>query len=168
MSSGRLVVPGAPLADALIGPSGVLILVADVACIRRLEGYGGGRRGRQHGVVAPAHAGKVRHGHVACNAFVSRAVGLVVRVLSGVVDPVFMAGHAGLVGLVLRLELVAAAGRVAVQTVELPRFHAGAHEPGGVSVVFSQVAAVGVIVRVFEGHQTEMVEEPVSRVGRYP
>ena len=74
----------------------------------------------------------------------------------------FMAGHARLVGLVLRLELVPATGSVAMQAIELARLDTGAHEPGGVGVVLSQVAAIRVIVGAFESHQTIMVEELVA------
>ena len=112
-------------------------------------------------MVAPAHPGEVRHGHVAGNALISRTVGLVVRVFSGIVDLVFMAGHARLIGLVLRLELVPTAGSVAMEAIEFSRLHTGAHEPGGVSVVLSQVTTIRVIVGVFESHQTIMVEELV-------
>ena len=55
-------------------------------------------------MVAAAHPGELRHGHVAGDALVARAAGLVMRVLGGIVDLVFVAGHARLVGLVLRLE----------------------------------------------------------------
>ena len=136
--------------------------MAQVAGVGRFESYGGRRRGRQHRVVAPAHPGKIRHGHVAGNAFISRTVGLVVRVLSGIVDLVLMAGHARLIGLVLRLELVPTAGSMAMQAIELARLHTGAHEPGGVRVVLSKVTTIRVIVGVFESHQTKMVEELVA------
>ena len=65
-------------------------------------------------MVAPAHASKIGHGHMTGNAFVPRTVSFVVRVISGVVDFVLMAGHARLIGLVLRLELVPTAGGVAM------------------------------------------------------
>ena len=55
-------------------------------------------------MVAPAHPGEFRHRHVAGNTLISRTVTLVVRVLSGIVHLVFMAGHARLIGVVLRLE----------------------------------------------------------------
>ena len=119
-------------------------------------------------MVAPAHPGEFRRGHVAGNALVSRTVGLVARVFSGIVDLVFMAGHARLIGLVLGLEFVPTTGCVAMEAIEFARLHTGAHEPGCVSVVLSQVTAIRVIVRIFESDQTIMVEELVSRVEMCP
>ncbi len=113
-------------------------------------------------MVAPAHPGEFRSGHVAGNAFISRTVGLVARVLWRIVDLVFVAGHAGLIGLVLGLELVPTTRCVAMEAIDFARLHTGAHQPGCVSVILSQVTAIGVIVRVFESDQTIMVEEPVT------
>jgi hypothetical protein len=48
-----------------------------------------------------------------------------------------------------------------MEAVDFAGFYTGAHEPGCVSVILSEVTAIGVIVRVFESDQTIMVEEPV-------
>ena len=62
-------------------------------------------------------------------------------------------GHAGVVGLLLLLEPVAAARGVAGDAVDLARLGTGAHAPGGVGVVLTQVAAIGVEVGVFQGRR---------------
>jgi len=85
-------------------------------------------------------------------------------VFSGIVDLFSMAGHARLVGLVLRLELVPTARSVAMEAIEFSRLGTGAHKPRGVGIVFSQIATIRVIVRIFESHQTIMIEEPVPRL----
>ncbi len=80
-------------------------------------------------MVAPAHPGEFRHGHVAGNALISRTVSLVMGVFSGIVDLGFMAGHACLIGLVLRLQLVPTAGSVTMEAIEPSRLNTGAHQP---------------------------------------
>jgi hypothetical protein len=74
-----------------------------------------------------------------------------------------MARHAGVVGLLLGLKPVAAARGVAGYTVELPALGAGAHPPGGVGVVFTQIAAVGIEVRILQGGEIEVVKVAISR-----
>ena len=114
-------------------------------------------------MVGPVHPGKGGHGHVAGDALVRRAVRLVVGVGRRVLHMVLVAGHAGIVGLFLGLEPVAAARGVAGHAVDLPGLGAGAHEPRGVGVVLAQVAAVGVEVGVLQGREIVVVEEAVPR-----
>ena len=86
-----LVVARIPLADPGVGPGRVLVGVAEVAGVGRLEGEGRGRRGRQHRVVAAVHRGEPRHRHVARDALVPLAARLVVAVLGRVVDVLLVA-----------------------------------------------------------------------------
>ena len=103
-------------------------------------------------MVAPVHARESGHGHVAGDALAALALGGMVRVRRRVVHLVLMAGHAGVVELLL-LEPVAAAGGVAVHAVDLARLGAGAHAPRGERIVLAQVAAVGVEVGVLQGQR---------------
>ena len=107
---------------------------------------------------------KIGHGHVAGNALISRAVGFVVGMGSRVLYPLLVAGQAGLVGLFLLFEPVTSTGGMALDTVELSGLDAGTHHPERVGVVFTQVPAVGVEIRVFQRGQVEVVEEPVARL----
>ena len=87
---------------------------------------------------------------------------LMMGVGRGVLHEVRVAGQAGSVP-VLRSEAIAAAGRVTVHAIELPRTHAGAHTPERRRVVLAQVTAVGVKVRIFEGRQIIMVVKRFPR-----
>ena len=69
-------------------------------------------------MVAPTHPGEFRCWHMAGDALVPRAVGLVARVLCRIADPVFVAGQARLVCLFVVLELVATARGMAMEAVE--------------------------------------------------
>ena len=115
-------------------------------------------------MIGPMHASKFGCGHVTSDALVSQAVGLVMRVLRRIVDLVFMTGHTSLVGLVLSLELVPTTGSVAMEAIQISRLHAGAHEPGGVCVILTQITSIRVVVGIFKSDQTKMIEESVPRL----
>ena len=161
----RLVVFFVPLPHLFVRPGRVFVLVAEVAGVGGFVFQSGSRGRRQHGVVAAPHPGKFRHGHVAGNTGAGGAgfVQLMVDMGRGLVHPLLMAGEAGLVGRGRIFKLVAPAGGVAVQAGELSRLNAGAEQPGGQRVVFPQVPAVRVVIRVFQGHQIKVVEEAGSR-----
>ena len=157
-----LVVVSVPFADPLVGPGRVVVRVAQVAGIGRLEGDGRGRSGRTHRMIGASHRRKTRHRHVAGDALVPLAPGRVVAVLRRLLHLLLVAGHAHLVRL-LALETHPAAGRVAVVAVQLARLGAGAHEPRGVRVVLAQVAAVGIEVGMVQRDEIEVIEELVAR-----
>ena len=100
---------------------------------------------------------------MAGNALVPGAPFLVMGVGRCVFHLLLVARHAGVVGLFLGLEPVAAARGVAGDAVELSGLRTGTHQPGGVGVVLPQVAAVGVEVGVLQGRQIEVVEETITR-----
>ena len=56
-----------------------------------------------------------------------------------------------------------AAGRVAVVAVQLVRLEAGTAKPRGICIIFTQVATVGIVIRMFPSNQVEMIEELVAR-----
>ena len=157
-----LVVVLVPFADPLVGPGRVVVGVAQVAGIGRLEGDGRGRGGRTHRMVAAPHRREARHRHVAGDALVALAAGLVAAVLFRLSDLLLVAGQARLVRL-LALEAHPAARRMAVVAVQLARLGARAHEPGGVGVVLAQVAAVGIEVGMVERDEIEVIEKLVAR-----
>ena len=78
-----------------------------------------------------------------------------------VFHPLFVTGHARLVRLFFCLELVSATGGVTLDAVKLPGFDARAHSPERVGVVFTQVPAIRVEIRVLQCRQVVMVEEPI-------
>ena len=114
-------------------------------------------------MVAPVHVGEAGLRHVAVDAVAARRAGLVMGVGRGVRHPFLVTGQTGAVG-VLRREPVAPAGRVAVDAVELAAADAGAHQPAGVGVVFSEIAAVRIVVGIFESHQVVVIEEPLGHL----
>jgi len=68
-------------------------------------------------------------------------------------------GHAGVVYLFFCFESVPAAAGVTGDTVNLARLEAWTHEPRGVSIIFSEVTAIGVKVRVLKGDKVIVVEK---------
>jgi hypothetical protein len=60
------------------------------------------------------------------------------HMLCGLSHQFGVAGEARIIGLGFILKALAAAGGVALDAVELAGFGAGAHEPSGVGIVFSQ------------------------------
>ena len=117
-------------------------------------------------MVGPVHARKGRHRHVAGNALVTFASDFVMGMGRGILNFFCMTGHTGVVRLFLGFESVPAATRVAGHTVELARLEAWTHEPQGVSVIFSEVAAIGVKVMVLKGNEVIVVEELFARCER--
>ena len=111
-------------------------------------------------MVGPPHGRKPAGRHVAGDAPPGGPVRLVKSVLRDARDLVFVAGRARLVRLLL--EAIAAAGRVAVQAIELARRRTGTHAPRGHRVILAQVAAVGVEVRVVQGREIEVIEVAVA------
>ncbi len=119
----------------------------------------GGRR-RPHRVIAAHHARELGLRHVAID-----AGHLAVRMMA-VRHPVLharlVAGQTRLVGAGRLLEAIAAARRVAVQTIELSRLRARAAAPRGERVVLAEVPAVGIEVRALQANQIERVEVTIA------
>ncbi len=115
-------------------------------------------------MVGAVHAREGGHRHVTGDALASGAVGLVMGVSCRVLHPRLVAGHAGLVCLILGLEAVAAARRVALDAIDLPRLITGTHEPRCKGIVFTEVAAVRVEISIFQRREIEVVEEPFFRL----
>src|SRR5689334_5558325 len=68
---------------------------------------------------------------------------------------------AGAVG-ILRREPVAPAGGVAVNAVELALANARAHQPACVGVVFPEIAAIRIVIGIFQRNQVIVIEETLS------
>ena len=112
-------------------------------------------------MVASVHPCKSGHRHVTGDALARLAFRVMVRVRSRVLHLVLVAGHAGIIELFL-FEPVASAGGMAVHTVEPARFRAGAHAPRGQCVIFANIPAVRVKVRVLQGDEVEVIKEPFT------
>ena len=74
-----------------------------------------------------------------------------------------MTGHAGIVCLFFSLKSVPTAACVTSDTMELARLEAWTDQPRGASIIFSEVTAIGVKVRVLKGDEVIMIEEFFTR-----
>ena len=74
-----------------------------------------------------------------------------------------MTGHAGIVCFFFCFKSVPTAARVTSDTMEFVRLEAWTHEPRGVGVIFPEVTAVGIKVRVLKGDKVIVVEKFFTR-----
>ena len=112
-------------------------------------------------MVAAAHVSIISHGHVARDTAIAGAIGFVVRVFGRVLDAILVTREASAVRIALGVA-VASGGSVAVDAIELAGFDAGAERPGSIGVVLADVAAIGIVVSIFVGGESEMIVELVA------
>ena len=101
-------------------------------------------------MIAPRHPCEFRCRHVARDALVAFAVGVMMSMVGRVRYALGVTGQTDVVGRAGPDEAVAPAGRVTVHAVELARLDARTHAPGCVGVVLAEVSPVGIEILMFE------------------
>ena len=158
-----MVIPFSPFSYIGIGPGRISVGVTKITGVGGLVFGTHRRRWWKHGMVGSVHACKRCHRHVAGDALVTFASNFVMGMGRCIINFFCMTGHAGVVCFFFGFEAAPAAAGVTGDTVKLARLEAWTHEPRGVSIIFSEVAAVGIKIRVLKCDEIIVVEKFLTR-----